>query len=175
MSLINISSYVFDKPTKWKILVTSNPVISFEDRNEAHWPGRDQCYQEHLDILLCLLSTVLLEEVIMKCTQKLSFPVGLKEKKFTLVLLRDQQMYQTTRSKWFKNGAEKTTSPVFFQSYWRFEPLSYLKTHITSLSSSLLIFIFCLAGHCFYRLTKHYHKTSPFFVFSPVRTFSGWL
>lgn len=63
MSLINISSYVFDKPTKWKILVTSNPVISFEDRNEAHWPGRDQCNQEHLDILLCLLSTVLLEEV----------------------------------------------------------------------------------------------------------------
>lgn len=123
----------------------------------------------------CCLQSFWRRYVIMKCTQKLSFSVGLKEKKFTFVLLRDQQMYQTTRSKWFKNGAEKTTSPVFFQSYWRFEPLSYLKTHITSLSSSLLIFIFCLAGHCFYRLTKHYHKTSPFFVFSPVRTFSGWL
>lgn len=77
----------------------------------------------------------------------------------TLVLLHDQQMYWNKRFKWLKNGAEKTTSPVFFQSHWRFEPLSYLRVHITSLSSILPNFIFCIAGHCFYRLTKHCHKT----------------
>lgn len=72
MSLINWPS----EKSLWLQTVTS-----FENKKAAHWPGRDQRYQEHLDILLCLLSKALLEEAIMKCVQKLSFSVSMKKKK----------------------------------------------------------------------------------------------
>lgn len=61
---------------------------------------------------------------------------------------------------------KKLPAQSFFQSHWRFEPLSYLRVHITSLNSILLILAFCIAQHCFSRLTKHHRKTPHIFLSS---------
>lgn len=158
------NSHVSDKLTKWKIFVTSDLVTTSENKKVAHWPGRDQCYQEHLDILLCLLSIALMEEVVMKCIKKLSFSEEMKEKKnspwFCCMIIRWTEVQDFNGLKVLQ---KKLPAQSFFQSHWRFEPLSYLRVHITSLNSILLIFVFCIARHCFSRLTKHHIKHHLFF------------